>query len=101
MPRAHQSKRRLIVGAHGRTKEPRGRQSLQPWERGEAEPPITKRELDLLGLLAEDLTLAEAAQIMRIGYGTTYSYSRRLRWRAGALTLQGVVAWGFRRGLLR
>lgn len=61
---------------------------------------LSRRQQELLGLLAEGITLVDVAKKLHIGESTVKSTARDLYTRLGARTAAHAVAIGYERGLL-
>ena len=63
-------------------------------------PHITRRELDVLELVAEGCSTAEIAKALWITEDTVRTHVKRMNVRLGARSRSHAVAIGFREGLL-
>lgn len=105
MPRLRRSRLRLIEGAHGKAREPKGKQRLQWYELGKEPPPaadpwLSPREREILMLLAQDMTEHEIARRLWISRFTVQQHTKNMRVRFGKRRMLGVYAEAQRRGLL-
>jgi DNA-binding CsgD family transcriptional regulator len=64
-------------------------------------PKVTRRELEVLGLVADGLSTREIARRLWITEETVKTHVRRLHDRLGARTRAHAVAIAFRSGILR
>lgn len=62
--------------------------------------PLSKRETEVLALLADGLTETEIASQLRLSYDTVKSHSKRVRVKLEAKNQTHSVAIGFRTGIL-
>lgn len=69
--------------------------------RFEARPSLTARRVEVLSLVAEGLSNAEIAGRLGLTANTVTSHMRRIGARLGTGSRAGMVAVGFRTGLLR
>jgi len=64
-------------------------------------PKVTRRELDVLGLVAEGLSTREISRRLWVTEETVKTHVRRLHDRLGARSRAHAVAIAFRKGILR
>jgi len=62
---------------------------------------ITQREMQVLNLLARDLTSKELAQRLFISLETVNSHRKNIREKLGVKTSSGMICKGFELGLLQ
>lgn len=62
---------------------------------------ITKRNIQIIQLMANGLTLIEVAQTLRISINTVKAHLRRIYVLTGVQNSNELIAWGFRNGLIK
>ena len=67
----------------------------------EPNPPLTPREREVVGLLAEGLSTAEIAERLRLTPGTVSSHLRTIMRKLGVRNRVQVAVWAVRQGLDR
>lgn len=62
---------------------------------------ITKRNIQIMQLMANGLTLNEVGQILQISVNTVKSHLNRIYVLTGVQNRNELIAWGFRNGLIK
>lgn len=62
---------------------------------------LTRRELDVISLVADGHSYKETAYLLGISNRTVEHYSERIKFKTGTQTLADLVKWAIREGLTK
>lgn len=66
----------------------------------DTEPKLTKRELQVVTLIGQDLKYREIAERLNLGYETVKTYAARIRKKLGVSSKVAVALWAQQQGLI-